>query len=185
MFNHDWTLWPECQASRLEEICHHPYGEAWWWQQHAVGMFFSGRDWETSQDGGKDEQNKVQRDPWWKPAQALRMWQRFSFEQDNDPKHTAKTTQECIRDKSQCPWVAQPEPGLEPDPTSLERPENSCAATLSIQPDGAWEILQSRMGETPQIQVCQACSVIPNKTQGCNRCQRCCNKVLSKDWITL
>ena len=27
-----------------------PYGEAWWWQHHAVGMFFSGRDWETHQD---------------------------------------------------------------------------------------------------------------------------------------
>ena len=32
------------------------------------GFFFSGRDWETSQDRGKDEQSKVQRDPWWKPA---------------------------------------------------------------------------------------------------------------------
>jgi hypothetical protein len=28
--------------------------------------------------------------------------------------------------------VAQPEPRLEPDPTSLERTENSCAATLPI-----------------------------------------------------
>jgi hypothetical protein len=26
-------------------------------------------------------------------------------------------------------------PGLEPDRTSLERPENSCAATLPIKPD--------------------------------------------------
>ena len=41
------------------ELCvlnakHH--GEAWWWQHHAVGMFFSGRDGETRQDRGKDEQ---------------------------------------------------------------------------------------------------------------------------------
>ena len=56
-------LWSDCQASRLEETCHHPYGEAWWWQHHAVGMFFSSRDWETSQDKDKDEQSKVQRDP--------------------------------------------------------------------------------------------------------------------------
>ena len=41
-----------------------PYGEAWWWQHHAVGMFVSGRDWETSQGWGKDERSKVQRDPW-------------------------------------------------------------------------------------------------------------------------
>jgi hypothetical protein len=32
-------LWSECQASRLEETWHHPYGEAWWWQHHAVGCF--------------------------------------------------------------------------------------------------------------------------------------------------
>ena len=25
------------------------------WQHHAVGLFFSGRDWGTSQDRGKDE----------------------------------------------------------------------------------------------------------------------------------
>ena len=35
-------------ASYLEETWHHPFGEAWRWQHHAVGMFFSGRDWETS-----------------------------------------------------------------------------------------------------------------------------------------
>jgi hypothetical protein len=76
--------------------------------------------------------------------------------------------------------VAQSEPGLEPDRTSLERPENSCAATLPLQPDRAWEDLQRTMGETPQIQVCQACSVILKKTQCCNHCQRCFNKVLRK-----
>jgi hypothetical protein len=25
-------------VSHLEETWHHPYGEAWWWQHHAVGM---------------------------------------------------------------------------------------------------------------------------------------------------
>ena len=62
----------------------------------------------------------------------------------------------------------------------LERPKNSCVVTLPIQPDTAWEDLQRRMGETPQIQVCHACSVLPKKTWGWNRCQRCFNKVLSK-----
>jgi hypothetical protein len=35
----------------LNAKCH---GEAWWWQHHAVGMFFSGSNWETSQDREKD-----------------------------------------------------------------------------------------------------------------------------------
>ena len=28
----------------LEETWHHTYDEAWWWQHHAVGMFFSVRE---------------------------------------------------------------------------------------------------------------------------------------------
>jgi hypothetical protein len=45
-------------VSLLEEIWHHPYGEAWW-QHHPVEMFFSGRDWKSSQEQGKDESSKV------------------------------------------------------------------------------------------------------------------------------
>ena len=86
------------------ELRHHPYGEAWWWQHHAVWMFFSCRNWETSQDRGKDERSKVQREildeKLLQSAQNLRLGRRFTFKQDNDPKHTSKTTQEWLRDKS-------------------------------------------------------------------------------------
>ncbi|CDR18415.1 unnamed protein product [Oncorhynchus mykiss] len=70
-------------------------------------------------------------------AQDDRVGQKCTFQQDNDSKYTAKTTQEWLRDKSQCHCVAQPEPGLEPNLTSLERPENSCTAMLPIQSDRA------------------------------------------------
>uniref|UniRef100_A0AAZ3QG10 Uncharacterized protein n=1 Tax=Oncorhynchus tshawytscha TaxID=74940 RepID=A0AAZ3QG10_ONCTS len=62
-------------------------------------------------------------------AQDFRLGRRFTFQQDNDLKHTAKK-QEWLRDKflNVLEW-----PRLEPDQTS----ENSCAATLPIQPDRA------------------------------------------------
>ena len=78
-------LWPECQVSRLEESWHHPYSEAWWWQHHGVGMFFSGRDWETSQDKGKDEWSKVERSLIKTCYGRSGVVRRFTFQQDNDP----------------------------------------------------------------------------------------------------
>jgi hypothetical protein len=72
--------------------------------------------------------------------------------------------------------VAQPEPRLKPLWTNLK------VAVQRLSPSNltAWGDLQRRMGETPQIQVGQACSVIPNTIQRCNCCQRCFNKLLSK-----
>ena len=55
--------------------------------------------------------------------QDLRLVRRFTFQQDNDFEHTAKTMQE--GELCECPWVAQPEPQLVPNWTSLERPENA------------------------------------------------------------
>jgi hypothetical protein len=64
-------------------------------------MFFSGRDWETSQDQGKDEQSRqILDENLLQSAHDLRLGRRFTFQQDNDPKHTAKTMQEWLREKS-------------------------------------------------------------------------------------
>ena len=64
-------------------------------------MFFSSRDWEISQDQGKDEHSKsteILDENLLQSAQDLRLGLRFTFKQDNDHKHTAKTTQEWLRE---------------------------------------------------------------------------------------
>jgi hypothetical protein len=72
--------------------------------------------------------------------------------------------------------VAQPEPRLEPDLTSLERPENNYAAMLPCNLTELERICREEreklpkyrctklVAETTQIQVCQASTVIPKKT---------------------
>ncbi len=65
----------------------------------------------------------------------------FYFQQDNDPKHTARVA---YRQLCECPWVAQPQPELEPNQIFLEKPENA-----PIQHDRAWEV--KRWGEEWQI----------------------------------
>uniref|UniRef100_A0AAZ3Q9P1 Tc1-like transposase DDE domain-containing protein n=1 Tax=Oncorhynchus tshawytscha TaxID=74940 RepID=A0AAZ3Q9P1_ONCTS len=69
-------------------------------------------------------------------VQDLRLGQRFTFQQDNDPKHIAKTMQEWLRDKSLNGWATQ---GQSPNLHLIENLwrdlENMCVATLPIQPD--------------------------------------------------
>ena len=77
----------------------------WWWQHHAVGMFFSGRDWRLVSIEGKIKGTKYREILLKTCSRALRTsdW----GQQDNDTKHTAKTRQVRLRDKSlnvlECP----------------------------------------------------------------------------------
>lgn len=67
LIKQDWPLCPERQELYLEETMHgsspgqyESYGEAWGYQLHAVGLFFSSRNWEISECRGKDECSNVQ-----------------------------------------------------------------------------------------------------------------------------
>ena len=160
---------------RSSPVQYHPSSEAWRWQHHAVGMFFSGRNWET-RERGKDECSNVQRHPWQKPVAELSGPQtglKVHLPKGNNPKHTARwqSTKEWLPDFSVNVLEWEPKP----DWTSLERSENNG------QPDGAWEVLHRRIGETAKKCVCQDWSIILKKTWGCNCCQRYYNKVMSKD----
>ena len=55
-----------------------------------MGISFSGRDWvERKMNGEKYREILDENLP-----QSIRLGRRFTFQQDNDPKHTAKTMQE-------------------------------------------------------------------------------------------
>jgi hypothetical protein len=87
----------------LEETCPYPYWEAWWWQHYVVGCFSAAGTVRLVRIEGKMNRAKYRElldENLFQSAQDLRPRQRFTFQQDNNPKHTAKTTQEWLRGKS-------------------------------------------------------------------------------------
>ncbi len=135
-----------------------PNSEAWWWQHHAVGVFFSCRNRTTGCNRGKDECGQVQGHP------------------GRKPRSCGFTT---------TPWLflngpARAQLRLKPNWASLERPKNGCPPTFTIQPDRTGEDLQGGMAEDPQIQVWKTCCIFPKKTHGCIKSKGCSTKYWAK-----
>ena len=71
-------------------------------QHHAMGMLFSGRDWETCRIEGTMNGTKyrqILKENLLQSAKDLRLQRRLAFSQDNDSKHTAKATLELFLNK--------------------------------------------------------------------------------------
>ncbi|MGH0192663.1 UNVERIFIED_CONTAM: hypothetical protein FKN15_020622 [Acipenser sinensis] len=68
-----------------------------------MGMLFIGRDWESYQGRGKmdgDQYRQILEENLLQSAKDLILGRRFTFQQDNDPKYTAKATLEWLKNKN-------------------------------------------------------------------------------------
>ena len=106
----NYILWPECQASCLEETspAHHLAntiptvkrggGSIMLWGCFAAAETGRLVRIEGKMNGAK--YRKILDESLLQSTHDLRLGRRFSFQQDNDPKHITKITQEWFRDKS-------------------------------------------------------------------------------------
>ena len=120
LFDHQGKAMSGANPTPLITPRQHPHSEAWWWQDHAVGMFLIGRDWETAKNWRNDgwaKYREILEGNLFQSSRDLRLGWMFTFQQEDDPKHTAKATIKSFKGKhlNVLEWPSQ-----SPDHNSIE-----------------------------------------------------------------
>ena len=114
-------------------------------------------------------------------ARKLKLGWKFTFQHDNDPKHTSKAPLEWLRKKkiNVLEW-----PISEPWPTSHLKSEawlEDCSpSALPTQLHWAWTVLFRRIDKYCPIKVYNVYRDLSQKTHTCNCCQRSFHQVLTQ-----
>ena len=158
------TIWPECKAHswRKPGTAHHPLTPSPPWGMGVSASCFSaagtGRLVRINRTMNGSKYRQILDENLHQSANDLKLWRRFTFQQDNDPKHTANEMLELLQNKNVRHWIAQPKPRLES------------------------HLIYQSLRKSARIPDVQSWYSIPKTTQCYNRCQTCFYKVLTQGW---
>ena len=136
-------------------------------------VFFSGRDWKTGQGKGKNEWRKIINENVVQSTQDLRLETMTLNTQPGQYRSGFGTTV----------WMSYSGPARVLTQTHSNISGETWKWLSTDAPHPTWHSLRGateKNGITFHAQVCKACHIIPKKTPGCNPCQWCFNKALTK-----